>query len=113
MHVNMGVRGSKPIRSCVVQAGTLDAVSCILEAWLAGKDFPVGPSSSATEMPREMREQMQVRRVAQAEHCQGEEAAELVVALQREIQVNQIEQILRLEWASTLCIGSQDVSRLP
>ena len=36
----------------VVQAGTLDVVGCILEAWLADKGFAVGPSSSATSMPR-------------------------------------------------------------
>jgi hypothetical protein len=110
--VNIGVRGSEPIRSRVVQAGTLDVVGCILEAWLANKGFAVGPSSSATGMPRETREQRQARRIAQAEHRQREEAAELAVALQREIQVDQIEQILRLERASTLRIDGQDVSRL-
>lgn len=30
--INIGVRGSKPIQSCVVQTGTLDVVGCILEA---------------------------------------------------------------------------------
>ena len=44
--VNIGVRVSEPIRSRVVQAGTLDVVGCILEAWLANKGFAVGPSSS-------------------------------------------------------------------
>ena len=28
--------GSEPIYSCVVQAGTLEVVGCILQAWLAG-----------------------------------------------------------------------------
>ncbi|KAG6849176.1 hypothetical protein H0H93_010741 [Arthromyces matolae] len=62
--VNIGVRGSEPIRSRVVQAGTLEVVGCILEAWLANKGFAVGPSSSATGMPRETREQRQARRDA-------------------------------------------------
>ncbi|TDL14024.1 hypothetical protein BD410DRAFT_810063 [Rickenella mellea] len=35
--VNIGVRGSEPIRSSVVQAGTLDVVGCVLEGWLAWK----------------------------------------------------------------------------
>lgn len=59
--VNISVRGSEPIRSCVVQSGTLDVVGCILEAWLANKGFTVGPSKSATGMPRETREQHQAR----------------------------------------------------
>lgn len=60
--VNIGVRGSEDIRSRVVQAGTLEVVGCVLEAWLAGKGFAVGPSSSATGMPRETREQRMERR---------------------------------------------------
>jgi len=87
--VNIGVRGSEPIRSRVVQAGTLDVVGCILEAWLANKGFAVGPSSSATGMPRETREQRQQRRIAQMEQRQREEAAHLQRALQRQLQVEQ------------------------
>jgi hypothetical protein len=83
--VNIGVRGSEPIRSRVVQAGTLDVVGCILEAWLANKGFAVGPSSSATGMPRETREQRLARRQAQRNR---EEAAELARALERQIQVD-------------------------
>lgn len=78
--VNIGVRGSEPIRSRVVQAGTLDVVGCILEAWLANKGFAVGPSSSATGMPRETREQRQARRDAAAAAVaqrQREQQAEL------------------------------------
>ncbi|ETW82563.1 hypothetical protein HETIRDRAFT_382653, partial [Heterobasidion irregulare TC 32-1] len=75
--VNIGVRGSEPIRSRVVQAGTLDVVGCILEAWLANKGFAVGPSSSASGMPRESREQRVARRLAQAEQRSREQAAEL------------------------------------
>jgi hypothetical protein len=86
--VNIGVRGSEPIRSRVVQAGTLDVVGCILEAWLAGKGFAVGPSSSATGMPRETREQRLARRQAAAEQREREQAAELLRALQRQIQVD-------------------------
>ncbi|THH11760.1 hypothetical protein EW146_g7931, partial [Bondarzewia mesenterica] len=81
--VNIGVRGSEPIRSRVVQAGTLDVVGCILEAWLASKGFAVGPSSSASGMPRESREQRVARRQAQAEQRSREQAAELARALQR------------------------------
>ncbi|KAF5379739.1 hypothetical protein D9615_005833 [Tricholomella constricta] len=75
--VNIGVRGSEPIRSRVVQAGTLDVVGCILEAWLANKGFAVGPSASATGLPRETREQRQARRDAHLAQRQREQAAEL------------------------------------
>ncbi|KAH7926352.1 hypothetical protein BV22DRAFT_1087158 [Leucogyrophana mollusca] len=88
--VNIGVRGSEPIRSRVVQAGTLDVVGCILEAWLANKGFAVGPSSSATGLPRESREQRLARRQALAEQRQREEAAELTRALQRQIAVGEV-----------------------
>jgi hypothetical protein len=86
--INIGIRGSKPIRSRVVQAGTLDVVGCILEAWLAGKGFAVSPSSSATGMPREMREQRLARHQAAAEQRERDQAAELLRALQRQIQVD-------------------------
>ncbi|KAG8820867.1 hypothetical protein FRC17_009995, partial [Serendipita sp. 399] len=39
--VNVGVRGSEAIRSRVVQAGTLEVVASILEAWLVSKGFPL------------------------------------------------------------------------
>lgn len=93
--VNIGVRGSEDIRGRVVQAGTLDVVGCILEAWLANKGFAVGPSSSATGMPRETREQRLARRQIQAEQRQREEAAELARALQRQIAVAQITRLER------------------
>src|SRR5204863_5792164 len=70
ININIGVRGSEPIRSRVVQAGTLDVVSCILEAWLVSKAFAVGPSSSATGLPRETRQQRQALRPAQLEQRQ-------------------------------------------
>ena len=70
--VNIGVRGSEPIRSRVVQAGTLEVVGCILEAWLASKGFPVGPSVAANGMPRETREQRMARCQAQLEMRQRE-----------------------------------------
>lgn len=60
--VNIGVRGSEPIRSRVVQAGTLDVVGMVLEAWLASKGFAVGPSASASGLPRETKEQRAARR---------------------------------------------------
>ncbi|KIJ62936.1 hypothetical protein HYDPIDRAFT_168884 [Hydnomerulius pinastri MD-312] len=88
--VNIGVRGSEPIRSRVVQAGTLDVVGCILEAWLANKGFAVGPSSSATGLPRESREQRMARRQALAEQRQRDGAAELTRALQRQIVVEEV-----------------------
>ncbi|KAF8193400.1 hypothetical protein BJ912DRAFT_1041109 [Pholiota molesta] len=87
--VNIGVRGSEPIRSRVVQAGTLEVVGCILEAWLANKGFAVGPSATATGIPRETREQRQQRRLAQIEQRQREEAQHLQRALQRQLQMEQ------------------------
>ncbi|KAL0945235.1 hypothetical protein HGRIS_000748 [Hohenbuehelia grisea] len=99
--VNIGVRGSEPIRSRVVQAGTLDVVGCILEAWLANKGFAVGPSASATGMPRETREQRQARRLAQAEQRQREEAAQLHLALQRQVQHGQIAELQRVELSAS------------
>ena len=90
--VNIGVRGSEPISSRIVQAGTLDVVGCILEAWLANKGFAVGPSSSATGMPRQMRELRQQRRIAHMEQRPREETAYLQRALQRQLQVEQSQQ---------------------
>ncbi|KAH6901333.1 hypothetical protein BKA70DRAFT_1374849 [Coprinopsis sp. MPI-PUGE-AT-0042] len=81
--VNIGVRGSEHIRSRVVQAGTLDVVGCVLEAWLASKGFAVGPSQSATGLPRETKEQRQARKAAQLEARQREEAVQLQRALQQ------------------------------
>ncbi|KAF9460214.1 hypothetical protein BDZ94DRAFT_1266533 [Collybia nuda] len=85
--VNIGVRGSEPIRSRVVQAGTLDVVGCILEAWLANKGFAVGPSSSATGIPRETREQRQARREAHIQQRNREQAAMLARELQRQVSI--------------------------
>ncbi|KAF7424926.1 hypothetical protein PC9H_010237 [Pleurotus ostreatus] len=89
--VNIGVRGSEPIRSRVVQAGTLDVVGCILEAWLANKGFAVGPSASATGMPRETREQRQARRMLQNEQRQRQDVDELYRALIRQQMEQQAE----------------------
>ncbi|KAI5115212.1 hypothetical protein M0805_003567 [Coniferiporia weirii] len=75
--VNIGVRGSEPIRARVVQAGALDVVGCVLEAWLAAKGFAVGPAVSASGAPRESREQRQQRRHILLEQCQREQAQEL------------------------------------
>ncbi|KAH8094463.1 hypothetical protein BXZ70DRAFT_358643 [Cristinia sonorae] len=88
--VNIGVRGSEPIRSRVVQAGTLDVVGCILEAWLAGKGFAVGPGASASGQPRETREQRMARRQALSEARQRDQAAQLARALQRQIATDRI-----------------------
>lgn len=88
--VNIGVRGSEPIRSRVVQAGTLEVVGCILEAWLAGKGFAVGPGATASGQPRESREQRLARRQAQNEARQRDQAAQLARALQRQIAADRI-----------------------
>lgn len=96
------MRGSEPIRSRVVQAGTLEVVGCILEAWLASKGFAVGPSAGAGAMPRETREQRLARRQAQNEMRQREQereqALELARALQRQVAV---ERSLRRERSVT------------
>jgi len=83
--VNIGIRGSEPIRSRIVQAGALEVVGCILEAWLAHKGFAIGPSQSASGLPRESREQRLARRAALLELRQREEAVQLHRALQRQI----------------------------
>lgn len=90
--VNIGVRGSEPIRSRVVQAGTLEVVGCILEAWLANKGFAVGPSSSASGLPRETREQRQARRDAHLLQRQREQNAQLERDLHRRLQLDQQQQ---------------------
>ena len=64
-----------------------------METWLANKGFAAGPSSSATDIPRESREQrQQQRRLAQMEQRKREEAAHLHRALQRQLQVEQSQQ---------------------
>jgi hypothetical protein len=91
--VNIGVRGSEEIRARVVQAGTLDVVGCILEAWLASRGYPVGPSASSAGLHRESREQRLARRAAQAAATlnsrQQIEAAELQRALRRQLANDQ------------------------
>ncbi|KAJ4487553.1 hypothetical protein J3R30DRAFT_3223069, partial [Lentinula aciculospora] len=97
--VNIGVRGSEPIRSRVVQAGTLEVVGCILEAWLAHKGFAIGPNSTGTpgsatgwgSYGRETREQRHARRQQQRHMLREvEEAAELARALQRQMSHSEI-----------------------
>ncbi|KAF8510104.1 hypothetical protein JB92DRAFT_3119287 [Gautieria morchelliformis] len=87
--VNVGVRGSEPIPARIVQAGTLDVVGCMLEAWLASKGFAVAPSASASGMPRETRKQRHARRMALADVRQREvqavQAEELARALHRQV----------------------------
>lgn len=86
--VNIGVRGSEQIRGRVVQAGTLEVVGCILEAWLAGKGFAVGPNAMISGMHRETREQRMARRQAQHELRHREQAQQLARALQRQVTVD-------------------------
>lgn len=90
--VNIGVRGSEPIRQRVVQAGTLDVVGRILEAWLASKGFAVGPGIVGNG--RETRNQRQARRQQQLEQRQREQAVALARALQREVALT-YERIVR------------------
>ena len=71
--VDIGDRSFKPVRSRVVQAGTLGVVGCILEAWLASKGFAVEPNSSASGIPKETREQRVLKQHQMAEQqCQRE-----------------------------------------
>ncbi|KDQ15921.1 hypothetical protein BOTBODRAFT_173584 [Botryobasidium botryosum FD-172 SS1] len=65
--VNIGVRGSEPIRSRVVQAGMLDVVGAVLEAWLLTKGFAIGPSATGSGAPRESREVRLARRLEMME----------------------------------------------
>lgn len=81
--VNIGVRGSEPIRSRVVEAGTLDVVGCVLEAWLASKGIAVGPAASASGLPRESREQRALRRQIQIEQRQINQQREHAQELMR------------------------------
>ena len=80
--VNIGVRGSEPIRSRVVQAGMLDVVGCILEAWLANKGFAVGPSAGVVAVQRDSKEQRHQRKLEQR---QRDDALQLQRALQRQL----------------------------
>ncbi len=93
--VNIGVRGSELIRGRVVQAGTLDVVGCILEAWLAGKGFAIGPGVTANGTQRETREQRIARRQAQQEIRQREQATHLARALQRQAERSTTEGTIR------------------
>ena len=97
--VNIGVRGSEPIRSRVVQAGALDVVGCILEAWLLSKGYSLGPSSSATGLPRESREQRAARRQAQAEQ-RSREQREQAALLSRALEQQQYQQQLAQDAAA-------------
>ena len=81
--VNIGVRGSEPIRSRVDHAGVLDVVGCILDAWLRG--FAIGPTLTTNDMSRETREQRQARCQQQAELRQREQAAVIAWALEHQI----------------------------
>lgn len=93
--VNIGVRGSEPIRSRVVQAGTLEVVGCILEGWLVSRGFSVGLSPNGGH--RESRQQRLARRQAQEEARQREQAAELALAL------HQMHRASRLERGQEVC----------
>ncbi|KAK7035485.1 hypothetical protein VNI00_011778 [Paramarasmius palmivorus] len=95
--VNIGVRGTEPIRSRVVQAGTLEVVGCILEAWLAHRQLGAGghggiTGSGSGSGARETREQRHARRLARQmqqrhhnEQQRNEQDDELARALQRQM----------------------------
>ena len=106
--VNIGVRGSEPIRSRVVQAGTLEVVGCILEAWLASKGFPVGPTVAANGMPRETREQRAARRQAALAQRQREQAVAIARALERQIAE---QPTIRSSPVDISLVSSADTSR--
>jgi hypothetical protein len=91
--VNIGVRGSEPIRSRVVQAGALDVVGCILEAWLVSKGYSLGPSSSATGIPRETREQRAARRALMAKQRENDQRPHITVTDIARILEQQQQQI--------------------
>ncbi|KZT22394.1 hypothetical protein NEOLEDRAFT_1119703 [Neolentinus lepideus HHB14362 ss-1] len=103
--VNIGVRGSEHIRSRVVQAGTLDVVGMILEAWLVCKGFAVGPSSSATGMPRESKEQRAARRAAAMESRQRDQVQLIQAQLENVIRAERTESRMGLE-------GTEDVQMI-
>ena len=110
--INIGVRGSELIRSRVVQAGTLDVVGCILESWLASKGFAVGPSPSATGMPRETRKRHAARKQAQAEVRAHQQAVKLARALERrqEFSHDSLQIIRGRSRASELMIRPTDTA---
>ncbi|ESK96658.1 hypothetical protein Moror_6878 [Moniliophthora roreri MCA 2997] len=94
--VNIGVRGTEPIRSRVVQAGTLEVVGCILEAWLAHRQLGFNGNGGITggvggSGGRESREQRHARRLARQqmqqrhEQQRNEQDDELARALQRQM----------------------------
>ena len=113
--VNIGVRGSESIRGRVVQAGTLEVVGCILEAWLASKGFAVGPGASMAGQPRETREQRQSRRAAMNEARQREQAVQLARALQAQAErtptdrARRADRALRAQEVRKKCNGSLTV----
>ncbi|KAI0031123.1 hypothetical protein K488DRAFT_35573, partial [Vararia minispora EC-137] len=89
--VNIGVRGSEPIRSRVVQAGALEVVGCILEGWLVSRGFSLGPTGAASSLPRESREQRAVRKQQLADQRTREQAAELTRALEGQQQQQRLQ----------------------
>jgi len=81
--VNIGVRRIEQTRRRVIQAGTLNVVGCILEAWLTSKGFSVGPSSN---VPWETTEQ-HARELAAIEK---KEVVVLTKALQHTHRLNKV-----------------------
>ena len=65
----------------MVQAGALDVVGCILEAWLAPKGFAVGPNANPGGYSHESRQQRLQRRQLQLEQRRREAMDEVVRAL--------------------------------
>ena len=59
----------------MVQAVTWDVFECILEAWLAYKGSVFGPSASASDVSKEMRERHQRLLKRQLQRKQAQELA--------------------------------------
>ncbi len=94
--VNVGVRGSESIRSRVVQAGMLQVVGAVLEAWLISKGLPLTPSSTVAVTSKESRQLRHAKRQEarqEAERRQRESeavsAVQLALALQQQVAAEQ------------------------
>ncbi|EMD33351.1 hypothetical protein CERSUDRAFT_108147 [Gelatoporia subvermispora B] len=105
--VNIGVRGSEPIRSRVVQAGTLEVVGCILEGWLVSHGFSVTGNPHGGH--RESRQQRLARRQAQEEARQREQTAELELALR---QMNRAARLERGQEEEAMDVDNTDAARV-
>jgi MYND finger len=94
--VNVGVRGSESIRSRVVQAGMLQVVGAVLEAWLISKGFAVGPSSTGSGAPRESRHTRHARKIeARQEDAERRQRGAVAMHGARELQAADLARALQ------------------